>query len=68
MSCSGGGCHGSHEISATNWAGNGTVVLFLPGRGSCLYEAPGMDRDQLLKLLLPLWGVAFIAGFMMACR
>jgi hypothetical protein len=27
-----------------------------------------MDRDQLLRLLLPLWGVAFVAGFMMACR
>jgi hypothetical protein len=49
-------------------ARNAGIVLFLPGRGSCLYEARGMDRDQLLKLLLPLWGVAFIAGFMMACR
>jgi len=27
-----------------------------------------MDRDQLLRLLLPLWGVAFVAGFIMACR
>jgi len=24
-----------------------------------------MDRDQLLRLLLPLWGAAFLAGFMM---
>ena len=24
------------------------------------------DRDQLLRLLLPIWGVAFVAGFVMA--
>ena len=28
----------------------------------------GLDREQLLKLLLPLWGVAFVAGFVMATR
>jgi len=27
-----------------------------------------MDREQVLRLLLPLWGVAFVAGFIMACR
>jgi hypothetical protein len=27
-----------------------------------------IDRDQLLRLLLPIWGVAFIAGFIFACR
>lgn len=46
-------------------------AVFLPGRASCFYEAAamaGMDRDELLKLLLPLWGVAFVAGFVMACR
>lgn len=43
--------------------------VLLLGRGYCLYEGARMvEREQLLKLLLPLWGVAFIAGFVMACR
>ncbi|MBN9166258.1 MAG: hypothetical protein J0I07_35250 [Myxococcales bacterium] len=31
-------------------------------------EPDPMDRDELLRLLLPLWGVAFVAGFLIACR
>jgi uncharacterized membrane protein YgdD (TMEM256/DUF423 family) len=27
-----------------------------------------LHRDHLLRLLLPIWGVAFIAGFVFACR
>jgi hypothetical protein len=27
-----------------------------------------LDRDQLLRLILPIWGVAFVAGFIFACR
>jgi len=41
-----------------NWAG----ALFASRTGR------RMDRDQILRLLLPLWGVAFVAGFVMACR
>ena len=32
----------------------------------CLSLLASMDRDQVLRLLLPLWGVAFVAGFIMA--
>jgi hypothetical protein len=34
----------------------------------CSTVEASMDRDQVLRLLLPLWGVAFVAGFIIACR
>jgi len=64
-SCSDAGCPGScidratiDDNSQTIWIG---PEIALDGRSS-------MDREQVLRLLLPLWGVAFVAGFVMACR
>lgn len=48
---------GKLSLHAEKWTGPALAGHFISR----------MSRDQLLRLLLPLWGVAFVAGFIMAC-